>query len=178
MEFDYKRTTAIPELEQILELQQKNLPSNISRAEKEAEGFLTVTHELELLSRMHKKCPHIIAKSGSTIVGYALCMHPVFANEIVVLRSMFERIEKLLPKNLGFMVMGQICVDKPFRKKGVFRGLYHSMRTALKDDCSLIITEVDEENVRSLNAHYALGFTKLEVYTSKGRKWHLIQWKL
>ena len=41
------------ELEQILDLQQRNLPKNISQEEREKEGFVTVEHDLDLLRAMN-----------------------------------------------------------------------------------------------------------------------------
>ena len=50
------------ELEQILSLQKENSPNALSIKEMEQEGFLTVTHTLELLDSMNKVCPHFIAR--------------------------------------------------------------------------------------------------------------------
>ncbi len=178
MGIHFKRSTSVVELEKILELQECNLTAQVKTEDLETEGFLTVHHTLDQLVKMQKKCPHIIAISDDRLAGYALCMHPVFADQIEVLRPMFRKLKKLNPENRTFIVMGQICVNKSFRKKGVFRGLYDYMRSVLKDDYDMIITEVDHQNTRSLNAHYAIGFTDLLVYKSGGRIWHLVRWIL
>ncbi|MEN8789517.1 MAG: GNAT family N-acetyltransferase [Flavobacteriaceae bacterium] len=178
MDIRYERSSSVDQLQKILDLQQRNLKSHVEPEEFNTEGFLTVNHTLDMLVRMQGECPHILARSGDKLAGYALCMHPVFADDIDVLRPMFRRIEKLIPKDKPYMVMGQICIDKPYRKKGVFRGLYEYMGSVLKPDYHLIITEVDQQNVRSLNAHHSIGFKDLLVYESGGRIWHLIQWSL
>ena len=36
------------------------------------------------------------AKDGAKVVGYALCMHPDFAEDIPVLQPMFHRLSTLL----------------------------------------------------------------------------------
>ena len=84
------------ELSQILKLQKAILPSSLSEKEKLSEGFVTVSHTKELLRAMNEKCRHILAKSGKSVVGYALCMHPDFRNEIDVLKPMFRQIDKVL----------------------------------------------------------------------------------
>ena len=142
----------------------------------EVEGFLTVSHDLQILERMNDTCPHIIAKSGDAVAGYALCMDRRYAQDIPVLKPMFNKIDTILDKGTKYMVMGQICVDRPFRRKGLFTGLYNYMRDQLKREYDLIITEVDSANTRSLWAHYKTGFTDLLVYQSDLRTWHLIQW--
>lgn len=172
----YSRCKTRQELLQILELQRENLPGNISNGERASEGFLTVVHDLGLLNRMNLKCAHMIAMEEDVLTGYALCMHPEFEDEIPVLKPMFEKLKSAADKSAKFMVMGQICVRKSFRRKGVFRGLYNYMKDELSADYDSIITEVDAENTRSLNAHHAIGFKDRQVYNSGSRCWHLIQW--
>lgn len=170
----YHRAKTKEELIQILELQKINLPDSISEEEKAEEGFVTVSHSLELLERMNHLCPHIIAKESEMVVGYALCMHPKFKASIPVLIPMFTEIEKALPKDDTFIIMGQICIRKSHRKKGVFRRLYEKMKEVTAPDFKYIITEVDRENSRSLEAHLAVGFKELAAYKSEKHLWHLI----
>lgn len=162
------------ELEQILSLQRENSPSALSMKEMEQEGFLTATHTLNLLDRMNKVCPHIIAKKNGKVIGYALCMHPKFCNEIELLKPMFEEINSVLSPGEKYMVMGQVCIQKEYRKMGVFQNLYKKMQDVIKANYNSIITEVDALNKRSLNAHFAVGFIELKTYYSNGRKWHLL----
>lgn len=178
MNIKYSRCDSREELLQILQLQQENLAGNLSSVEKSKEGFTTVMHSEDLLNEMNKACAHILAKDGARVAGYALCMHPDFAQDIEVLRPMFDKIEEQLHSCGNFMVMGQICIDRPYRKKGIFRGLYDHMRAALLPEYGMIVTEVDAENGRSLQAHHAIGFVDQLVYSSGGRNWHLIKWEI
>ena len=170
----YCRASTVDELQQILKLQQQNLPASLSNAEQEEEGFVTVIHHFEILKKMNDCCPHVIAKHNNKVVAYALCMHPEFANEIEVLKPMFAQINRTVSDDLKYMAMGQICVDKAFRKKGIFRGLYHFMKQELKPDFDAIITEVDARNMRSLNAHFAVGFENLKEYRSNDKHWFIL----
>lgn len=173
MPVEYCRASTEKELKDILELQRQNLPEQLSEELKQREGFLTVKHSFELLKKMNDVCPHIVAKDGDRVIGYALCMHPDFKNEIPVLFSMFKEIETQYG-NESFLVMGQICIDKDYRGKGVFRGLYNSMKEAVGTEYNLIVTEVDGRNTRSLEAHIAVGFKVIKNYISGGREWNLI----
>lgn len=170
----YQRAKTIEDLNQILELQQRNLPKNLSSSEKESEGFVTVTHSFKLLKQMNDACPHIIAKHNGCVIGYALCMTTNFKAKIPVLIPMFNEIESVISKHLNYVVMGQICIDKTARGQGVFRSLYQFMAQELKNDFKAIITEVDIKNTRSLNAHKAVGFTPLKNYTSDNQVWEII----
>lgn len=169
--------TSKEELEQILSLQQANLWTNVSLEEKEKDGFVTVEHTFDILQQMNKVYPHVIAKDGDNVVGYALCMHPMFADKIDILKPMFTEIDAVVPKEEKYMAMGQICVGKNYRNQGIFRGLYNTMKQHVQPEFQSIITEVDAKNTRSLQAHYAVGFKELKTYFSDGRDWILISLK-
>lgn len=110
MQLTYGRATSEDELAQILELQRCNLPRHITEREKEQEGFVTVLHTYEVLERMNAICGHIIAKDGNKVVGYALCTHSSFSEDIDVLRPMFTQIALTSDPGEKYVVMGQICI--------------------------------------------------------------------
>ena len=169
----YKQASTIQEFEQILRLQQQNLPKNLSPDEMSKDGFLTVEHSFELLKEMNDICPHILAVENGEVVGYALCMHPKFAQSIEILKPMFYEINQVVKNNENYMVMGQICVAKTHRGKGLFRQLYTTMQTYLPSGFDTIITEVDTKNRRSMDAHRAIGFIELNRYASSSKNWSL-----
>ena len=172
----YKRASNTKELDQIIALQQQNLNQNVSTEDKNNEGFLSVQHDLEILTKMNDDCPHIIAKSNDLVVGYALCMHKKFANNIEVLKPMFMQIESAFEKNINYVTMGQICIDKAFRRQGIFKGLYEFMKNELTSKFDMVITEVDSTNLRSLNAHKAVGFKSVKSYKAGLQTWVLVYW--
>lgn len=170
----YVKASCDLELKQILVLQQKNLANNLSEEEALTQGFLTVEHTFDLLKQMNDVVPHTLAMDDEQLVGYALSMSPKFGNEIDILRPMFAEINKRIKAEKDYMVMGQICVAKSHRGKGVFRGLYSNMQKFLPENCTKIVTEVDTRNARSLQAHFAVGFHELKRYAKAGREWSLI----
>jgi hypothetical protein len=172
----YKRVTNQEELYQILELQQVNIANSISEEEKLNEGFVTVNHSFKILNTMNNACPHIIAKQNNNVVGYALSMVSKFKDTIEVLVPMFEEIDKSINNDYSYIVMGQICIDKSFRKQGLFRGLYNYMSQELNSNYDVLVTEVDTKNTRSLNAHKAVGFQVLKSYKSNNHHWELLIW--
>ncbi|TLP72907.1 GNAT family N-acetyltransferase [Maribacter sp. ACAM166] len=172
MNINYTTAKTTEELLQILSLQQINLKSAVTSSEIEQEGFVTVSHNLDLLKNMNEACPHIIAKDDDKVVGYALSMVPSFKNEITVLQPMFQELDRLHIQN--YLVMGQICISKNHRKQGIFRGLYEVMKKASYPTYESIITEVDATNTRSLGAHYSVGFENICTYDSLNQDWKLI----
>jgi hypothetical protein len=168
----YKQADSDLELRQILNLQQANLPRNLAAEEIKREGFVTAEHSFKLLKSMNEACKHTIVKG--VVVGYALSMHPSFSNTIAVLKPMFDEINNLLPQSKNYIVMGQICIAKTYRGKGIFRGLYESMKKFIPNNFTKIITEVDAKNIRSLNAHKAVGFIELKRYWAGDKEWYLV----
>lgn len=170
------------DLVQILALQGLNLASQISEDELESEGFVSVEHDLALLTELNDPFPHIIAKVGKEVVGYALVMLPEKKDKVFFLKPMFEQIEKLNFKGQKidaqkYVVMGQVCIAKAYRGKGLFSALYEHMRNCLKAHFECLITEVSERNKRSLRAHQKVGFQTLRRYTDpSGERWRLISW--
>jgi predicted GNAT family N-acyltransferase len=172
----YKRASTLDELEQIRTLQLQNSSQNITSEEKLQEGFVTVQHTVALLEQMNTACAHIIAKDEEKVVGFALVMLSSFRNKIEVLIPMFERIDSLIPTGKSYVIMGQVCVDKNYRKQGIFRGLYDFYRTQLQQEFDFLITEVAAINQRSMNAHESIGFKTIDSYEEDGIIWNIMLW--
>ncbi|WP_298779241.1 GNAT family N-acetyltransferase [uncultured Polaribacter sp.] len=171
----YKKSSTKSELEQILKLQKINLYQNLSEKERVEQGFVTVEHSFEILKKMNDKCEHTIAICDNKVIGFALSMTLDFANDIPVLKPMFNEMSSIISDE-NYIVMGQICIDKNYRGKGVFKGLYQFMKT---DVCAngqfkLIVTEIDVKNSRSLNAHQSVGFIKLKDYNFENKMWRIV----
>jgi len=178
----YGVVTSDKELEQILKLQKENLFANVSDIERAAEGFVTVSHSFAILKQMNTACPHIIAKANDEVVGYALCMLKKFKEDVPLLKPMFDYLNSILEVNnlsdLRVIVMGQICIDKAYRKQGLFKGLYKKMASELKPNFDIVITEVNTKNTRSSAAHQSVGFEILDIHSAHGEDWELIVLKL
>ena len=195
------------DLPKILSLQQLNLPKNISSDELKSQGFVTVEHDLNILSEMNHPYGHTVAIATKTkmqkidgkepdaceemegedddevLIGYALTMTKEFRYHLPILIPMFDFIDKLSFAetdkkedkhmrdddrvklgDLSYVVMGQVCVAKSYRGKGVFGGLYKEMKRRLAPHFVAIITEVATNNTRSLRAHSKVGFIELDRY--------------
>lgn len=172
----YKRASTLEELEQIRTLQLQNSSQNISSEEKLQEGFVTVQHTIALLEQMNAACAHIVAKKEEKVVGFALVMLSNFRNEIEVLIPMFDRIDELIPKDKTYVVMGQICVDKNYRKQGIFRNLYQFYKEELQHKYDYLVTEIATTNLRSMQAHDSIGFKVICIYEEDGIEWNIILW--
>jgi GNAT superfamily N-acetyltransferase len=167
------------ELEEILELQRRNLPRNLDEREKAENGFVTVEHTREVLRRMHEIVPSIVAKDGEELAGYALVMPAECREFVPVLAPMFERLDQNADlKGRRYYVMGQICVAKPYRGQGVFDRLYAAHREHLRHRFDACVTEISVRNPRSLRAHARVGFEELERYRDATDEWVVVIWDL
>ncbi len=177
----YSKASTDLELRQILALQKANLPVNLSDAEIRSQGFVTVSHDFDLLAEMNAKSPHIIAKSGGEVIGYALVMLKSFRERIPILIPMFEQIDSIkyngkLMREIDYFIMGQVCIAKEFRGKGVFNGLFEKMKFVMAPKYPAIVTEVAFRNARSMKAHAKVGFKTIKEYQSDGEDWAIIAW--
>jgi len=169
MLIEYSTAKTNYELDQILSLQKQNLRHKNDIDEEREQGFVAIQHDIELLSIMNQVTPHVIAKEGDDLIGYALATSKKFRNSIPVLIPMFELLDSLTidDEKLGtenYIVMGQICIDKKYRGKGIFQGLYKHYFDLYKPKYKYIITEVAERNLRSLHAHFKVGFEEIHRY--------------
>lgn len=174
-EISYTRARLDSELHQILEIQKRNIKEGLTKEEKAKEGFITVGHDFDILKKMNDACAHILAKDEDKVAGYALVMLPSFRNDIPVLTPMFDTADTLL-KGKNYVVMGQVCIDKPYRKMGVFRGMYAYYQKELNTKFDCLFTEIASSNTRSLRAHNSVGFKSLKTAITDGVSWELVNW--
>ncbi|HMR89331.1 MAG TPA: GNAT family N-acetyltransferase [Saprospiraceae bacterium] len=173
MQIIYTTSVTSHELEQIQLLQDENHRSNVPIEIQTIDGFLTVKHSMELLEQMNEVTPHIIAKDGNSVIGYALGMSKDFVTRIPELSIMFEMIDKVKTdewdlSSLNYIVMGQICIKKEYRGLGVFQGLYQKYFETYKGPFPYVVTEVALRNTKSLHAHQKVGFRIIHQYIEDG----------
>lgn len=177
--FNYTFAKTNDDLKDILALQKANLKENVSKEEAEQQGFVTCNHTLEVLNLMNHPHPHIIAKYNQELIGYALVMLKTHSDRVNEIVSMFNQINKLswnnkMLKDENYVIMGQICIAKNYRSKGVFSGLYQTMFTALKPHFNCIITDIATTNKRSIRAHQKVGFESILTFKDDLQEWVLV----
>lgn len=178
---EYTLATTEIELQQILHIQQENYLSNVSSDKKVSDGFVTVQHSLELLSKMNQSARQVIAIDKGMVVGYALVMTKEFSSHIPVLGPMFETFKKIsyqgkILDNYSFYVMGQICISETYRGQGIFRELYNTHKRYYSDSFDLCVTQVSTSNQRSMKAHESIGFKTIHTFEDETDQWNIIVW--
>jgi predicted GNAT superfamily acetyltransferase len=178
----YTTASTTAHLQGILQLQQQNLPENLDTAEKEQQGFVTVQHTLTDLEKLNRIEPHVIALENDTVAAYLLAMTAQSGSNIPVLKPMFESFEHILWKGApvaqqAYMVVGQVCVAKACRGKGILNECYNYYHDYFSTKYSFAVTEIDLTNQRSINAHRRIGFEEVHRYPApNGVQWSVVLW--
>jgi len=156
------------ELEQILELQRRNLAFS-------KDGFVTVRHTFDILRTFHEAMPSVVARHDGNVIGYALAM-PRDACELVpILEPMFIRLHSLaILAAQRWYVMGQICIDQNWRGCGLFDGLYSAHRNHFSSRFDWLVTEIAMRNPRSQRAHARVGFVEIDHYRDEKDEWSIV----
>ena len=166
----------------ILELQLENWKNNLSEQEKKAQGFVTIRHTLDQLLLMHEQEPSLVLVDQEIVKGYCLALVPEIATKITFFKLLVERLDPLSFKgqplrSYPFIIVGQVCIAKSHRGQGWFDKMYETYRLGLKDRYDFALTEVADDNQRSLKAHYRVGFETVKKYQDEhGTWWHVVVW--
>ena len=169
------------ELIQIHHLNQQNLRQNLPAEEKEKEGFVSWLYSMKLLKEMHDLAPSVIVKDNDSVVGYALVTlkeAAVFHNDLQIfidnMRTLSYQDKPLF--SYKFYCMGQVCIDKDYRGKGIFSMLFNKHKQVYSDKYDLLVTEISLSNIRSQKAHEKVGFVTIHTYHDEIDTWNVVVW--
>ncbi len=182
---EYTTSKSTKELKGILELQKKNLRAQLSKEEAASQGFVFVKHNLKTLEKFNNIEEHLIAKENDKIIGYVLTMTKESRYDLAEIFPLFELFDKLKYKgkiisDCNYMLVGQVCVGKAYRGKGVFVKCYQAYQEYYSSKYDFTITEISKSNLRSRKAHKKIGFDEIYKYSdTEGGEWVVVlcDWK-
>jgi L-amino acid N-acyltransferase YncA len=178
----YTTANSKNDLEGILDLQKQNLAARLTKDEIQSQGFVTVDHSYDQLKKLNDHEKHVIAKDDKKVIGYLLAMTKRARFDIPVLIPMFELFDtvSLNAKKISeynYLVVGQVCVDKAWRGKGILDQCYAAYRQHYSNKYDFAITEIAATNLRSLKAHRRIGFKEINMYRSPDKtEWVVVLW--
>ena len=76
----------------------------------------------------------------------------------------------------NFYLMGQICIHKNYRGKGLFSLMYEEHKNRYSDQYEFLLTEIITSNKRSIKAHEKVGFREIHRYNDSMGEWSLVVW--
>jgi hypothetical protein len=173
--------TTDDELLQIHKLNQQNLKQHLNEETQEREGFVSWLYSIELLRMMHNLSPSVIVKDKDNVVAYALTTlkeSKIFHPDLEI---MFGNLESVQYKNrplssYRFYCMGQICIAKDYRGKGIVNMLYQQHQEVYGRYFDFLLTEISIKNPRSLKAHEKIGFQTIYTYKDAMDEWNVVVW--
>ncbi len=174
-------TKSLDEIRQIKDIQKRHQKESITPELRETTGFVTAEYEISLLEKMHRLLPSIIAKEGDKVVGYALVTDPRIIGCHDLLDDLFDQINKLNfdnhpLKNANYTVVGQLCVDSDYGRRGIAQGLYKKYQESYSGSFDYCITDVDCNNPRSLRTHLKTGFQTIHKIEYGNAEWDIVLW--
>ena len=162
-------------------LQKANLKRIIGEEEAAKEGFVTAEYSLDLLKAMHELGASVIAKDGDKVVGYALVTTKEIYGQHDLLDDLFNVLNKLNfdgkeLKESPYVLVGQLCVGKGYRGIGLVQKMYNFFKESYANKYDYLITDVADNNPRSLKAHIKSGFQVIHSIDYGGVKWDIVLW--
>lgn len=169
------------EIQEIRDLQEANLKDNIPLENRLSDGFLTAKYELDFLREMNDLTPAIIAKEKGVLVGYALATNRSMLTQHPLLNDLGAQINKIpfggkLIGDFNYLVVGQLCVAKDVRGRGLAQDLYAKLKTTYESQYPFVITDVDRENLASLKTHLKVGFQVISMLLNGSGNWDVLIW--
>lgn len=178
----YTTSTAESELLGILQLQKENLSGALTKEEMNEQGFVTVIHRYDDLKKLNDIEKHVIAKDQDEVIAYLLAMTQLSKSDIPILIPMFDMFSQVsfagkTVSQFNYIVVGQVCVGRNYRGKGVLDNCYTLYKDHYKSRYDFAITEIDSNNPRSLQAHKRIGFGEISRYGIPGEnEWVIVLW--
>jgi ribosomal protein S18 acetylase RimI-like enzyme len=171
----------IKQLEQIQELNQENLKTHLSEQEQQEQGFVSWSYPLDLLVQMNALAKSVIVTDNEQLAGYALTTLREASRFHTELDNMFKDFEGLFYKGRSlfsyrFYCMGQICIAKEYRGKGIVPMLYNKHKEIYSSQYDFILTEISTRNIRSLKAHEKIGFKTIHYHRDQLDEWAVVIW--
>lgn len=145
------------DIDQILDLQDKNLVTRIAESDK-IHGFVTTPFEKSQLEHLITLGGMFVAQMEHRVVGYAAAAHWDYFQGRPMFDLMICRFEKrdFNGKNItraNSFQYGPVCIAKEVRGSGVFQSLFDEMERVMKRRFEVGTTFINKINVRSYEAH-------------------------
>ena len=141
----------------ILELQSKNLVTNLKDNEKD-DGFVTTPFTIEQIENLIKLDGVFIALDDKKLISYVMCASwhywvawPMFEYMVSFLETLEYKEQKLTMENS--YQYGPICVDKEYRGSKVFENIFEFARKNMSKKYPILVTFINKINTRSYEAH-------------------------
>jgi hypothetical protein len=151
------RLATKPDIEKILELQEKYLFANLSEQER-LNGFVTTPFSNRQIATLVNEKGAFVAFDADKLVAYTFAASWDFFGQWPIFPYMVSRFPNLDLEGLPITAInsfqyGPICVDMDYRGSGIFEQLFTLMRETMQRRYPIGVTFINQVNERSYQAH-------------------------
>ncbi|AFL82501.1 hypothetical protein Aeqsu_3063 [Aequorivita sublithincola DSM 14238] len=146
------------DIEGVQQLQEKYLFKNLSEKDRE-NGFVTTPFTIAQLEEITKQNGIFIAENeNNLIIAYAFAGSWEYFKQWEIFNFMVARFPQLSFNTNEITVKnsfqyGPVCIDKPYRSKGLLNQIFEEMRIEFVKKYPISITFINKINVISEKAH-------------------------
>ena len=147
------------DIEAIMQLQEKYHVSNLTEAEKQTKGFVTmkVTHE-QFMHLTSKGGVFIAVADSGELTAYALTSDWAYYSQWSIIQEMESHLTDFSLQNTAITTKnsfqyGPVCIDEAFRGQGILGQLFETIQGVYAPNYAFAITFINKQNVRSMRAH-------------------------
>src|SRR3989344_1074594 len=164
----------------IRSLQKANHFSSVTEDYKAREGFVSVETSIKMLDRLNEDIGICVAEKAGNIVGYEMPLGLQHAAQLPLLKPFIVRFKTIdydgnKVSDYNVVIEGQILVAKGEKGQGITEALHEQFVNGLKGKYDLLITEISDQNPRSLHVHTnKLGLKVIDEYAAEGRNWYVL----
>ena len=148
------------------------------------DGFLSAIFSENQVAAMAGDLGIMVAVVEDKLAGFLCAFRNDFDHGSPVVAKMIESFDymqfegRLLSAYRSY-AYGPVCIDRPFRRKGLLRGLYQAQRRELAGQFEIGVALVSRDNPHSLKAHVAgLGMTEAGEFEVNGNVYATIVFRL
>jgi hypothetical protein len=167
----------------IVDLNSANFITHLNEEERK-EGFLSAQFTEPQIAAMAEDLGIMVALADGGVRGFLCAFRNDFDHGSPVVAKMIEsydcmRFEGRALTSYSSYVYGPVCIERPFRRKGLLRGLYEAQRRDLAGQFEIGVALIARNNPHSLAAHVeGLGMTEAGDFEVNGNIFAAVAFRL
>lgn len=167
----------------ILDLAEAYQFQNLSPEER-LQGFLSARFSLAQIAAMAEDLGIFIACEHGRIEGFLCASRFDWPETPPIIQSMFAAFDHLqfqgrLLSSQRVFLYGPVCIDLPFRGKGLLRGMFQCLNRTLAGRYEAGAVFVAADNPHSMDAHIrGLGMEAVGEFVHAGLSYHILAFRL
>ncbi len=167
------------DIDGILALQQDNLYTLLSEADRQNYGFVTTPFTTDQIQTLLAADGVFVAEKDGTIVGYALAGSWDFFSQWPIFPLMVTRFSGMTFAGITLsdqncFQYGPVCVARSWRGSNTFPTLFATMRQGMATRYPVGVTFINQQNPRSQAAHHKLSLQVIDEFEFQTQRYWML----